>query len=255
MVHALHHREAGSGRPLVLIHGFPFDSGMWQAQLDGLRGRFRVIAPDLPGFGDSRPSRPFTVASAAADVRRLLADLGALPCLLGGLSMGGYVCLELIAQFPADVTGLVLCDTRADADSPEARQNRNRLIALAQSHGAGAIADAMEPKLLAPGTAPDVRRSVRQMMETVPPATLVHCLAALRDRADSTNRLRAFRVPTLVVLGEQDAITPRDAAEALVRGIPTAALRLIPGAGHMPPVEQPAAFNQTLLDWATGNRA
>ncbi|MGA2501763.1 MAG: alpha/beta fold hydrolase, partial [Tepidisphaeraceae bacterium] len=241
----LHHHEAGQGAPLVLIHGFPFDSRMWDDQLAGLSDHFRLIAVDLPGYGQSAPPRPFTTASAAQDVHELLKNIGALPCALCGLSMGGYVCFEFAARFMPDMRALVLTDTRYDADSPEAKENRNRMIQLARERGAAAIADIMEPKLLAPDTPrtrPAVRQKLRQIMESVPPQTIEHTLAALRDRTDSTTRLKNIAVPALVVMGQQDAITPLSVAEAMQQAVPGAQLAVISGAGHMPPMEQPEQF-------------
>jgi 3-oxoadipate enol-lactonase len=248
-MNVLEFRERGRGDPLVLLHGFPFDGRMWDAQLDGLSARFRVIVPDLPGFGRSQPPRPFTVASAAAEVRALLADLDALPCILGGLSMGGYTALEFAHQFPADLAGLLLVDTRCDADTPEGQENRNRMIQIALEKGAGPIADVMEPKLLPPTADPDLRRRLREMMLATPPRTIAHCLAALRDRADSTPRLAAIEVPTLVVVGELDGITPPSVAQVMVEGIAGARLAVIAGAGHMTPMEQAGEVNRIVEEF------
>ncbi len=248
----LQHREAGKGTPLVLVHGFPFDSRMWDDQLAGLADDFRVIAIELPGYGQSAPPRPFTVASAAEEIHALLKSIGALPCILGGLSMGGYVCFEFAARFIADMRAMVLSDTRCDADGPEAKENRNRMIQVARERGSTAIADIMEPKLLAPDTPknrPSVRQKLRQIMESVSPQTIEHTLAALRDRSDSTGRLKTISVPTLIVMGQQDAITPLAVAQAMQQGIPGARLAIIAGAGHMPPMEQPDQFNRTVRDF------
>ena len=251
----LYHRETGQGTPLVLIHGFPFDSRMWDDQLAGLSDHFRVIAVELPGYGQSAPPRPFTTASAAEEVHELLKSIGALPCALVGLSMGGYVCFEFAARFLADMRALVLADTRYDADSAEARENRNRMIQLVRERGSAAIADIMEPKLLAPDTPktrPAVQQKLRQIMESVSPQTIEHTLAALRDRSDSTGRLKSITVPTLIVMGQQDAITPLSVAQAMQQGIPRAQRAVIPGAGHMPPMEQPERFNRIVREFLAG---
>ncbi len=248
----LSYRENGAGLPLVLIHGFPFDSRMWEDQLTGLADHHRVIAVELPGYGGSSPPRPFTVISAAEETRALLASVGALPCVLGGLSMGGYVCFEFAARFMSDLKALVLSDTRCDADTPEGRQNRDRMIQVARERGAAAIADLMEPKLLAPGADVAVRGRLRRIMESIPVETIAHTLAALRDRLDSTARLAGISVPTLIVLGGEDAITPRSAAETLHRGIAGSKLAIIDGAGHMPPMEKPGLFNRAVREFLAG---
>jgi 3-oxoadipate enol-lactonase len=243
---AMQCREEGKGTPLVLLHGFPFDGRMWDEQLHDLSREFRVIVPDLPGFGRSQPPRPFTVASVAAELRELLAGMGALPCILGGLSMGGYFALEFVTRFPADLKAILMICTRGEADSPEARENRNRSIQAVLAHGAKPVADAMEPKLLAPGTGPAVKAKIRQIMESISPQAIVHCLAALRDRADFSGRLGEITVPTLVVAGQYDAIAPLPVAQVLHDGIRGSELALISDAGHMAPMERPGEFNEAV---------
>src|SRR5580765_6907461 len=148
---ALHYEESGKGTPLVLLHGFPLDGRVWDAQQKSLGDRFRVIAPDLRGFGKSAPATsPFTMESLADDMHALLAEIGALPCVLGGLSMGGYVALAYVKEYPADLKGLALVDTRAEGDPPEGKEARAKMIELVKSKGPPAVADAMMPKLLAP---------------------------------------------------------------------------------------------------------
>jgi pimeloyl-ACP methyl ester carboxylesterase len=242
-------REQGAGLPLVLIHGFPFDSHMWDDQLAALSRGYRVILPDLPGFGLSQPPRPFTVPLRADELHALLAGIGALPCILGGLSMGGYICFEFAARYLTDLRALLLLDTRCEADTPEARENRNKMIHTALTQGPKPIADAMEPKMLAPSAPEPVRLRLRQMMDAVPAQTIAHCLTAARDRLDSSQRLGDIRVPTLVVVGEHDTVTPPAVAQAMQQGIPNARLATIPGAGHMPPIEQAQEFNRKVLEF------
>src|ERR1043165_1650122 len=124
----IHYDEAGQGTPLVLLHGFPLDNRVWTQQRTALADRFRVITPDLRGFGKSPSIAPFTMESLADDVHALLQAIGALPCIIGGLSMGGYVCLEFVRKHPASVKGLMLIDTRAEGDSPEGKQGREKMI-------------------------------------------------------------------------------------------------------------------------------
>src|SRR5688500_1730217 len=159
----LPYTDKGKGRPLVLLHGFPLDRRMWDAQVERLSGHYRVIAPDLRGFGQSRRSDPFTIESLADDLHLFLEQLGALPCVLAGLSMGGYVSLAHAAKYPADLRGLILIDTKADADTDEGKKGRAKMIELVKKSGAKAVADQMEPKMLAPGTIqsrPDVVKSL-----------------------------------------------------------------------------------------------
>jgi 3-oxoadipate enol-lactonase len=250
---SLHYADqgAGAGPPLVLVHGFPVDHRMWAAQLPDLSTCRRVIAPDARGFGRSTDpaDAPLTVDAMADDVRGLLLAAGALPCILGGLSMGGYVALAFARKYPADLAGLILLDTRADADGPQAKEGRQKAIDLVRQQGAPALADQMIPKLMAPGAAaarPDVAGAIRGMAEAARAESIERALEALRDRPDSTGLLPTIRVPTMVVVGDGDQVTPPELAEKMHDAIPGATLSLIRGAGHMSPMEQPAQVNQAI---------
>jgi pimeloyl-ACP methyl ester carboxylesterase len=249
-----HYQEHGRGTPLVLIHGFPFDSRMWEAQLKSLSDRHRVIAPDLRGFGKSMSSDAFSIASLARDVHGLLEQIGALPCLLGGLSMGGYIALAFCREYMADLRGLALLDTRAEADTSEGKQNREKMIQTAAEKGSAGIADEMLPKLTSPHTAErrhDLVHRLRAMMQDQNPQTLQHALAAMRDREDQTTFLPSIAVPTAIVVGADDKITPPALAEKMQQAIPNAKLSVIPLAGHMSPVEAPDEVTRALRQWAT----
>ncbi|HEX8911862.1 MAG TPA: alpha/beta fold hydrolase [Humisphaera sp.] len=248
---AIHYVDRGSGLPVALVHGFPLDLRMWDAQLPDLTAAgHRAVAVDCRGFGQSARTGPFTIEQLADDLRGVLAAAGALPCVLGGLSMGGYVALAVARKYPADLKGLMLFDTQAGADSPQAREGRQKNIDLVRSKGPAAIADAMIPKLLAPGAAdrrPELAASLRKMIEACPADTIAQALVALRDRPDSTAALPTIKVPTLVVVGDGDQITPVEVAEKMRAGIGAAAeLAVIRGAGHMSPMEQPAQVNQVV---------
>jgi 3-oxoadipate enol-lactonase len=263
---SLYYADQGTGpaAPLVLAHAFPVDHRMWAAQLADLSADRRVIAPDARGFGRSAPAPtpapgsptagtpaadPLSVDGMADDLRALLSAAGALPCVLGGLSMGGYVALAFARKFPADLRGLILMDTRADADGPEAREGRQKAIDLVRQKGPGGIADQMVPKLLAPGAAAaraDVAGTLRAMIEAQSAATIERALVALRDRPDSTALLPTIAVPTLVVVGDGDQVTPPALAEAMGQAVPGATLTVVRGAGHMSAMEQPAQVNQAV---------
>lgn len=236
--------------PVVLLHGFPLDNTMWSAQLDALAAAgHRVIAPDLRGFGKSTSDAPFTLESLADDVHALLSEIGALPCALAGLSMGGYVALAYAKKYPNDLRGLILIDTKAEADTAEAKQGRQKMIDLVRTDGARAVADQMMPKMLAKESAeqrPQVARALRRIMEACPAKTIEHALAAMRDRPDRSGELSSIKAPTLVVVGESDAITPPAVAESMAQKIPGAQLVTVRGAGHMSPMEQPEQVNRAL---------
>jgi 3-oxoadipate enol-lactonase len=244
--------DQGSGSPLVFIHGFPLDGRMWNAQSTVFSKSCRVIVPDLPGFGRSTSSGPFTIDSLADDLRAFLAGIDALPCILAGLSMGGYVALSFASRFPGLLRGLVLVDTRAEADSPEGKVNRGKMIELARASGSKAIAEQMFPKLVAPATPerfPCVAAELREIMEACPTETIEHALAAMRDRPDRTSDLSRISIPTLIIVGEQDAITPPAVARSMHDAIAGRVLEIIPDAGHMAPMEAPDAVNNAIARW------
>ncbi len=244
--------ENGTGIPLVLVHGFPVDGRMWLEVSGALSHAFRVIVPDLPGFGRSTPAVPFTIDSVADALVAQLAAIEALPCVLAGFSMGGYIALSLAAQRAEAIRGLVLVDTRADADTPEGREGRGQMIQVARTAGSVAVAELMLPKMLSAGTLaerPDVVTALRRIMESSSPSAIEHALAAMRDRADRTNDLASINVPTLILVGDADSITPPATAEAMSRRIPGSVVRIIPGAGHMSPLEQPCEVSRVMLEW------
>jgi 3-oxoadipate enol-lactonase len=248
----LHYTEKGSGLPLVLLHGFPVDSRMWNNQIDALSDRYRVIAIDLPGFGQSPPISDFTVDTAAAAVHDLLKKIHALPCALAGLSMGGYIAMAFYQHCPSEVAALLLIDTRATGDTAEGKKKRTELINKVDQCGPCAVVDFMMPKVLSDQTVaaqPKVVDAVRKMMENCPPQTMKQALAALRDRPDRTELLASIAEPVLIVVGACDAITPPDDARQMQRSIPHAHLAIIPDAGHFSPLENPAAVNTAIAEF------
>lgn len=242
--------SGGAGRPLVLVHGFPLDRRIWAAQVRGLRGKARVIAPDLRGFGETPPRPgPLTIDAYALDVRDLLDELAIESAVIGGVSMGGYVALAFHRHFPHRVRGLVLVDTRAGADSLEARRARDEMAGVARMKGAGAVASRMLPKMLGRGGGPDADRlaeRLRAIMEAQPVEAIAGALGAMRDRQDATESLASIRVPALVVTGAEDQLIAPAESRALADSIPDAHLEVIPGAGHLPNFEKPDAFDAVL---------
>jgi YbgC/YbaW family acyl-CoA thioester hydrolase len=242
----------GSGPAVLFVHGYPVDRTLWRAQLAGLDG-WRRIAPDLRGLGRSdAPDLGYSMATYAEDLAALLDALGVEDVVLVGLSMGGYIAFEFLRRYRPRVRALVLMSTRAEPDSVEGKRARDAAAALARDGGARAIADQMLGRVLAEGTSPEVAAEVRRMMEAAPVPGLVGALAAMRDRPDSTPLLAELaELPTLVVVGEDDALTPPVAARAMAEAIPGARLEVIAGAGHFPPVERPAETTRVLRGFLT----
>lgn len=244
--------DSGQGTPaLVLLHAFPFDRTMWQMQFAALAAEVRVIVVDLPGFGESKAA-PFTVDSAADQVATVLDTLGIARAVVGGLSMGGYVAMAFARRHADRLAGLILADTKSDADDEPARQNRDKTLALVKEKGTAAAIDSMLPKLLgddARTNRPEVADAVRRIAVRQSSAAVQHAILALRDRPDATTGLTAIVVPTLIVVGEHDAITPPAAAEAMVSRIPGCRLATIPGAGHLSNLENGEAFTAAVRDF------
>jgi len=242
----------GEGAPVVFIHGFPFDRTMWRHQLAGL-SRWKRIALDLRGAGaSSAPADGYSVARYADDVVHVLDTLGIDRAVVCGLSLGGYILFDLLRRHAGRVRAAVFCNTKATADSPEAKRGRDEMAALAEREGVGAVAERLLPQLLAPATVaaqPDVAAHVRDMIGRTPLPGLVGALRALRDRPDSTPMLGAIGVPVLAVAGEEDKIAPVDVMRAMAAAIPGAQFAVIPAAGHLAPLEQPLATSRVIADF------
>jgi pimeloyl-ACP methyl ester carboxylesterase len=235
--------------PVVLVHGFPLDHRIWHKQVHDLAPVCRVITPDLRGFGHSTGGGSFSIASLAEDLYLLLSQLHALPCVLGGLSMGGYVALAYERQYAATLRGLMLIDTRASADTPEGRAGRDAMIEIAKTQGSVAIADKMLPKMLAGGnvdTRADVVHDLKAIMDACPAQTIQYALAAMRDRLDYTPTLPKIAAPTLVIAGESDVLVPPAQSQEMQKSIPGSTLAVITGAGHMAPMEQPQQVSRAM---------
>jgi YbgC/YbaW family acyl-CoA thioester hydrolase len=244
--------DKGEGRAVLFIHGYPLDKRIWQDQVNNLRG-WRRIAPDLRGMGSSdAPDLGYSMATYAADLSALLDALGVRQVVLCGLSMGGYIAFELLRSQRQRVIGLVLIATRAEADSAEGRKARDQAAGVARERGAGAIAESMLPRLLSAESQQNTElvARVRSMMAGVPVAGIVGALAAMRDRPDSTALLGTLTgLPTLVIAGESDQLIPLADVTRMHDALPDSMLKVIPGAGHLAPMEQPSQVTQALQEF------
>jgi YbgC/YbaW family acyl-CoA thioester hydrolase len=244
---------AGEGAAILFIHGYPLDRTIWRHQVEHLEG-WRRIAPDLRGMGHSdAPDLGYSMTTYADDLAALLDSLGVDEVVLCGLSMGGYVAFEFLRRYPDRVRAIVLMDTRAENDSPEGRRTRDAAAQSARESGARAVADAMLPKLFARETAELVGepwRQVERMILAAPVPGIIGALAAMRDRADSTALLESMDdLPALIVVGEHDRITPPASAHRMAAALAESRLEIIKDAGHLIPVEQPAATTALLADF------
>ncbi len=244
----------GTGRTVILLHGFPLDSRMWQKQLTALEDRFHVLAIDMRGFGGSTlDEQVYSIADLASDVDIVRQHLASNePIVLVGLSMGGYVALEYYRCFGKHLAGLVLANTKPQSDTDAAKLGRLKMADEALQQGTWAAVAAMLPRLLADNTLVNdatTTQFVELMMRSVRPATIWAAQHAMANRNDFTSSLKTIRVPTLVVTGQLDPISTPENNASWSQQISEARLHVIPGVGHLPPLESPDEFNTILIEF------
>jgi 3-oxoadipate enol-lactonase len=249
--HGLAYDDVGEGPAVVLVHGYPFNRSMWTEQIAALKSHYRVLAIDLRGHGETAVT-PGTSAmeDMAYDIANLLDHLEVSRAVIVGLSMGGYVALAFTRLFSLRVRGLVLADTRAQADTEEGKQTRMTQVEKILREGMEGIADAMLPKLLTAETVakrPDIVRRVRDMMVQTPPEGAAAALRGMAQRRDQRPFLPNILPPTLILVGREDAITPVADSEYMHQEISGSRLEIIDGAGHVSNMERPTQFNDALL--------
>jgi pimeloyl-ACP methyl ester carboxylesterase len=245
---SLEYDDIGNGVPLLLIHAFPLDRTMWRSQIAGLQLHYRVIAPDLRGFGHSSETdgKAVSMEQYAADLRALLDSINVPQAVIGGLSMGGYIALAFIAQYPDRVKGLVLANTRALPDSEEARQTRLTNAARVLNEGPGFLIESMAPKLLGSTAKPEAFISIRSIMAHQRANGISSALLGMAARPDRTTLLPFIKVPTLIVTGTADVLVPPADSEAMQRTIGLSTLVTLPDAGHLSNIDRADAFNDAL---------
>lgn len=243
----LYVEDRGAGEAVLFVHAFPFDGRIWEHQRDALAASYRVLVPDLRGFGRSRGLKaPQSLDAHADDLAALLDRASLSRATLVGLSMGGYISLAFARRYPERLARLVLADTRATPDSPEARARRERDMDLVVREGVSALVDALLPRLLAPGADRALISRVRDIAASQSREAVLAALVAMRDRPDSTPVLASLHVPLLVLVGAHDVLTPPEEARAMASVAPRARVVEIPGAGHLSSLEAPEAFTAAL---------
>jgi pimeloyl-ACP methyl ester carboxylesterase len=248
---------AGAGdTALVLVHGFPLTSAMWRPQVDAFASdALRVVTPDLPGFGRT-PGALSSVDDAADGIAALIDEVGARRVVLGGFSMGGYIAFAFVRRHAARLHGLILIDTKAEADSAEGKEGRYALAERVQDDGVEVVIDTMLPRLLSDSSIngrPDLVQQVRDIAGGSTLDGVVGALRAMAERPSSVQDLPRIAVPTLIVVGREDVITPPADAETMRAGIAGAELFVVPDAGHLTPLEQPDVVNAAIRAWLASN--
>ena len=253
----LQYEDRGAGPPVLLLHAFPLGLFMWDEQVAAFEETHRLVRFDYRGFGGSPAgTEPLTMDRIADDAAALLDLLGIGQAVVVGCSMGGYAAFAMARRHAARLRGLVLQNTRAGADTEEARTNRGILAERVLREGAGAAADAFLPRLVGETTARDFPDRVARLREAVlrnPPRGMANALLGLGARADYFPTLRDISVPTLVVGGEEDVLTPIAEAAAIHAGIPGSRFEVIPRAGHLANIENALAYNRVLASFLLGS--
>ena len=245
-----------SARPVVFVHGFPFSQAMWHYQVPSVATQFRAIAFDVRGLGESTPGDGlFTIEGHVDDLLGIMDHLEIPKATIVGLSMGGYITLRALERSPERFVAAVLCDTRSEADTNEARLNRAKSISDVKQRGSASFADDFLKKLFAPESfrrIPEDVDLIRNVISQTPPLSIAATLLALAARTDTTASLKSIKVPTLIMVGEHDTITPPEASRSMHEQIVGSTLHIIPGAAHMSPMENPEVVNRILLGFLRG---
>lgn len=235
--HAREHEPA-----VLMVHAFPFHSVLWGDVASVVKYNWKAVRPDLMGFGETPFNDACTIAEHAESIQRLIHKLGLGPCVICGISMGGYVAMELARSAPNLVCGLMLLNTRAVADTPDQKRGRQRMIRLVKRSGTRRVVEQLLPNLLSPAhysAGGALLERVSLMMLDCPPTTIARACQAMHDREDCSEALGDFDIPVSVVTGEHDAITPVEVVQPMHDCLSDSELRVIRDAGHLTVVEQP----------------
>jgi len=242
-----------SAQPVIFVHGFPFSHRMWHNQLPLVAKEFHAVAYDLRGLGESSPGDGlFTVEGHVDDLFALMDYLRIEKATIVGLSMGGYIALRALERNPERFTAAILCDTRSEADTNEGRLNRAKTITEVAQRGSAAFAEDFLKKVFAPQSfsrVPEEVALIRDIITRTPPRVIAGMLLALAARTDTTASLGGVHIPSLILVGERDAITPPEAARAMHERIAGSTLHIVPNAGHMSPMENPGVVNTLVLEF------
>lgn len=249
----VHYEVSGHGPDLVLLHPFPAHHGIWKPIAEMLAERFRVITPDLRGLGQTPPGDGIvTMEKHANDLRQVCQDARVQKAVFAGNSIGGYILFEFWRRFRERVSGLILVDTKAGADTEDARKNRLAAAEDVLKRGTEPFIDAQLSKLLGETThrnRPDRVQQAKQMMMQASAAGIAAVQRGMAERHDSTPTLTTIAVPTLVIVGEEDTLTPRTEMEKIHGSIQGSVMRCVPKAGHYAPFEQPGEVHKVMREF------
>ncbi|MFM2096530.1 MAG: hypothetical protein RIS70_3654 [Planctomycetota bacterium] len=255
LTNGLHMRvqSGGTGVPLLFVHGFPLDHSMWSRQADELSDSFQAVIPDLRGFGGTPPLPGVASMAVMADDLVLLLDKLAIPqVVLVGLSMGGYVAWQFWSRYRSRLQGLVLCDTRAGADTAETAKGRRMMAERVRKEGCEFLVETMVPRLFAASTmarSPEIVDSIQRVIRKADPEGVAAALLGMAERPDMTGQLSRVDLPSLIICGESDVISPPSEMRSIAAVMPQARYVEIPDAGHLAPLEQSGAVNDAIREF------
>ncbi len=246
--------EVGEGRiPVIFLHGFPFDKTMWHLQLDALQATYHLISLDIRGFGKSKDdTTPLSIDLFTDDLIAFMDQLSIEKAVLCGLSMGGYIALNAVNRFPDRFEALVLCDTQCIADTPEAKEKRYETIEDIKANGLTGFTDAFVKKVFCKESLKTKKKLVSQLKSVIAsnqPQAVIQGLTAIAERAETCSILSKITIPTLIICGSDDAVTPLSKSEYMQLQIKGSVLQVIEHAGHVSNLEQPEAFNKHLNEF------
>jgi len=244
------YRDVGSGNPIVFLHAFPLNQTMWDEQVNEFSSEYRTITFDWRGFGESSPGQTdISISVFADDLAALLDHLEIDKANVCGLSMGGYAAFYFYRKYADRIKSLILCDTRAAADTEDGKRGRYEMAELVRSEGPFVMVEKMTPKLLSETSLQEnqpVVLLVENMIKSAKPEAIAQALIGMAHREDSSDLLPQINCPTLIIVGAEDTLTPPTEAEKMNKSIPKSKLEKIPNAGHLANLEQPAIFNQII---------
>lgn len=242
----INYLDQGDGHAILLIHAFPLNHTMWQPQTAHLSKRFRIIAPDIRGFGESLPPAPWTMMQVCEDLKEFVDVLDLDNYAVVGISMGGYIALPFTFWFPDKVRQLVLADTRARADNEAEKQGRTEMMTRVVREGIQVLPKVMLPRLLRPDPSPEAVEFVTSIILENDPSAAMYALMAMRDRPDASMALERINCPTLVIAGEHDVVTRIEECKTMAETLREGTFVQIPKAGHLSNIDNPKTFNQAL---------
>ncbi len=233
-------------KAIILLHGFPFDKTMWDAQVKLFSSSYRMLPVDIRGFGQfTDEESTFSIELFADDLLQMMDSMDIKKAILCGLSMGGFIALKAMEQFPDRFEALILCDTQCIADTKEVREKRNEAIKDIEANGADAFKKAFLKKVFHKDILEDVRRVVFANSDHV----ITRGLTALAERSETCSTLADITIPTLIICGREDEVTPLAQSEAMHAAIKGSVLRVIDEAGHLSNLEQPEEFNRHMMEF------